>query len=285
MCAKRLCAATALAAALSVAVAAPALAWPFGGKTDKPAADAKTDPKSAAKTPAKPDAKTDEAAKPVKATPAERLAAERLDPLASATFWAREVQIDPTEVEAGLKLSAALRVLGRYEEAAQSAQRVLVASPKNFDGLLELARSQIAAGQGFYAIQPLKDAQAARPKDWRPISMLGIAYEQSERPAEAKVAHEQAMAMEPNNPAVLSNVALFRANQGDKAGAEALLRRAVTLPGATARERQNLALVLGLQGKLAEAEQLIRQDLPPQTAEANLAYLKSASAPAPQARR
>ena len=281
MCAKRLCAATALAAALSMAVAAPALAWPFGGKADKPAADAK----STAKTPAKPDAKADAAAKPVKATAAERLAAEGLDPLGKATFWAREVQIDPTEVEAGLKLSAALRVLGRYEEAAQSAQRVLVMSPKNFDGLLELARSQIAAGQGFYAIEPLRQAQAAKPRDWRPISLLGIALEQSERPAEAKVAHDQAMAMEPNNPAVLSNVALFRANQGDKAGAEALLRRAVTLPGSTARERQNLALVLGLQGKLAEAEQLMRQDLPPQAADANLAYLKSASTPAPQARR
>ena len=279
MCAKRLCAATALAAALSVAVAAPALAWPFGGKADKPAADA------SAKTPAKTDAKADAAAKPVKASPAERQAAAQLDPLASASFWAREVQIDPTDVEAGLKLSVALRTLGRYEEAAQSAQRVLVVSPKNFDGLLELARSQIATGQGFYAIPSLKDAQAAKPRDWRPISLLGIAYEQSERPAEAKAAHEQALALEPNNPAVLSNVALFRANQGDKAGAEALLRKAVALPGATARERQNLALVLGLQGKLAEAEQLIRQDLPPQTADANLAYLRSASAPAPQARR
>ena len=41
--------------------------------------------------------------------------------------------------------------------------------------------------------------------------------------------------------------------------------------------RQNLALILGLEGKLAEAEQLERQDLPPELADANIAYLKAAS--------
>ena len=41
--------------------------------------------------------------------------------------------------------------------------------------------------------------------------------------------------------------------------------------------RQNLALILGLEGKLAEAERLERQDLPPELAEANMAYLRAAS--------
>jgi Flp pilus assembly protein TadD len=42
--------------------------------------------------------------------------------------------------------------------------------------------------------------------------------------------------------------------------------------------RQNLALVLGLSGNLAEAEKLLRQDLPPAQAEANLAWLQSQQA-------
>ena len=37
------------------------------------------------------------------------------------------------------------------------------------------------------------------------------------------------------------------------------------------------ALVLGLEGKLDEAEQIQRQDLPPQMADNNLAYLKAAA--------
>ena len=62
---------------------------------------------------------------------------------------------------------------------------------------------------------------------------------------------------------------------GDAPTAETYLRQAVALAGAGPAERQNLALVLGLQGKLAEAESLIREDLPPAAAAANLAYLKS----------
>ena len=61
------------------------------------------------------------------------------------------------------------------------------------------------------------------------------------------------------------------------ADSETLLRRAASRPDAGAQERQNLALVLGLEGKMAEAEHLIRQDLPPDVAAANLAYLRGAS--------
>ena len=50
------------------------------------------------------------------------------------------------------------------------------------------------------------------------------------------------------------------------------------LPGATVKVRQNLALVLGLEGKFAEAEAIQREDLPPQMADNNLAYLKAATA-------
>ncbi|HEY9217886.1 MAG TPA: pilus assembly protein TadD, partial [Phenylobacterium sp.] len=39
--------------------------------------------------------------------------------------------------------------------------------------------------------------------------------------------------------------------------------------------RQNLALVLGLQGRYDEAERLARQDLPPELVANNMAYLRS----------
>ena len=50
---------------------------------------------------------------------------------------------------------------------------------------------------------------------------------------------------------------------------------------ADARVRQNLALVVGLQGRLAEAEQLARQDLPPDQVSNNIAWLKAATERAP----
>ena len=53
-----------------------------------------------------------------------------------------------------------------------------------------------------------------------------------------------------------------------------MLRQAYADPKADARVRQNLGLVVGLQGRFAEAEDIVKKDLPPDQAAANVAYLK-----------
>lgn len=221
------------------------------------------------------------AAKPIpaeplrKATAAERAAAERLEPLARAAFWSHEADVDPSDADAGVRLSAVLRQLGRYDEADAAASKVIALHPDHVEAILEIARARISEKQGFYAIQPLRQASRLAPRDWRPYSLLGVALEQSLRPAEALEAYDKALSLSPENPAVLSNLAMYHASRGERAEAEALLRRAVVRPDATVRVRQNLALVLGLEGRLDEAERLIREDLPPEMATANLSYLKA----------
>jgi Flp pilus assembly protein TadD len=115
---------------------------------------------------------------------------------------------------------------------------------------------------------------------------MGVALQQVRRYEDADAAWRQALALSPENPAVLSNMAMALADRGQAADAEALLRKAASQPGASLQVRQNLTLVLGLEGKLGEAEKLLREDLPPDQADANLAYLqaltaKPAPAPAP----
>jgi Flp pilus assembly protein TadD len=221
--------------------------------------------------------------KPAKATPEQRAEIERLDPLARAAFWAREVDADQTDADARLKLAKALRALGKYEEAGENADQLLVMQPNNYEALLESARDRIAQNHGFYAIDPAQRAAALQPHDWRPISLQAVALEQSDRDSEALAAHQKALAMAPDNPATLSNLGMYYATHGDQAQAEALLRRAADAPGAGAQERQNLALVLGMAGRIDEAERLQRQDLPPQTVSNNLAYLRAATDPTPSA--
>ena len=58
------------------------------------------------------------------------------------------------------------------------------------------------------------------------------------------------------------------------ARAEATLRLAAAQPHAAPKVRQNLALVVGLQGRFAEAETIASADLPPDEAAANVAYLR-----------
>jgi Flp pilus assembly protein TadD len=212
-----------------------------------------------------------------KATPEERAQAERLDPLARAAFWSNQAGLDPRDVEAQVRLAAALRAIGQTAGAVQAAQQALVIDPANREALMEEARAYLTAGRGFYAIEPLEKLRSLDGRDWRAWSMLGVAYAQVSRDEDAAAALRQALALSPNNPAVLSNQAMQAAAHGDLAGAETLLRQAAGDPRATVQERQNLALVLGLEGKIPEAERLVRQDLPPELAENNIAYWKAAA--------
>jgi Flp pilus assembly protein TadD len=64
--------------------------------------------------------------------------------------------------------------------------------------------------------------------------------------------------------------------EGKLPEAEKILRLAVSNSNAEKlpRIRQNLALVVGLQGRFDEARTIASQDLPPDQVEANLAYLQ-----------
>ena len=61
---------------------------------------------------------------------------------------------------------------------------------------------------------------------------------------------------------------------GTLAEIKRVLRRAYASTRADARVRQNLGLVVGLQGRFAEAEGIVKADLPAEEAAANVAYLK-----------
>jgi Flp pilus assembly protein TadD len=204
----------------------------------------------------------------------ERVAYSRLDPLARSVFWSREMEVNPADPEAGLRLAEALRQMGQFDQAAAIGQQVLIAQPQNIGAMLEIGRAQIARGQAFYGIAPLEQARALAPDDWRPLSLLGVAYQQVSRTADAREAWNAALILSPDNPEVLTNTAMALATDGDAPGAETLLRRAVAQSAATQKMRLNLAMVLGLQGKSREAEQIIRRELPPPAAERNLQWLQ-----------
>lgn len=211
---------------------------------------------------------------------ATRASYDRADALSRSVFWAQEQQINPMDPVAGVKLAQALREMGQFDQAAETAQGILTVQPANIDAMLEVGRAHIARGQAFYGIATLEQARAAAPRDWRPLSLLGVAYQQVRRGDDARAAWNEALRLSPDNPDVLTNAAIARMGEGDAPSAEILLRRAAAQPGATLKVRQNLALSLGLQGKTAEAEAILRRDLPPEVADANLRWLAERTAAA-----
>src|SRR5260370_38893496 len=78
----------------------------------------------------------------------------------------------------------------------------------------------------------------------------------------------------PAGPSVMSNLGLSYALSKDLRRAEEALRGASAKGSTDKRVRQNLALVVGLQGRFQEAETIARADLPQDEAAANVAYLR-----------
>ena len=86
--------------------------------------------------------------------------------------------------------------------------------------------------------------------------------------------YETALRLAPGEPTILSNMGLSYALSKRLPEAEQMLRQASTHARADRRVRQNLALVLGLQGKFQEAEEVLKRDFPPAEAAENLAALR-----------
>jgi Flp pilus assembly protein TadD len=118
-------------------------------------------------------------------------------------------------------------------------------------------------------------AQTPDRPDWQLLSAEGAILDQMGDPAGARDRYRKALDIMPNEPSILSNLGMSYVLQGDLRTAESYLASAVKQPGADSRVRQNLALVVGLQGRFGEAEKIASAELSPEQAQANVSYLRS----------
>ena len=208
------------------------------------------------------------------ATPAQRLAARSLDLVAQSRFWLDELRKRPSDTEAAYEASIALRAIGSPDRAVQTAAMGIQTNGNEPRLWSALALGLVADNQNEAAVQALQKAIALSPRDARLHSSLGVIYDRLETPALAATAYQAALAIAPGDSAILTNYGLSVAMAGDLPRAETLLRQSVQNPLAPPQARQNLALVVGLQGRFAESEQLASRDLPPAIATENVAYLR-----------
>jgi len=185
-----------------------------------------------------------------------------------AAFWGREYELNPSDLESAIKLSAAVRKLGNSQRAIEIAQTTRALYPRDPYLAAEFAAALIASERALDAMRPLDEALSIAPNYARLWSLKGAALDQNEQYDLARKHYDRALRITPNDPNILANLGLSYALSGDPVTAETWLRRASALPGAGAGVHQNLALVLQLQGKTQEASKLARlsrgdQKLPP----------------------
>ena len=178
---------------------------------------------------------------------------------AQAAFWSREYELNPGDLESAIKLSSAVRKLGNPQRAVEIAQVSRALYPRDPYLTAEFAAALIAMERADEAIKPLDEALRTAPGYARLWSLKGAALDQNQNYDLARRHYARALQITPNDPNIMANVGLSFALSGDPQTAEGWLRRAVAVPGASKSVRQNLALVLQLQGKTDEASKYANQ--------------------------
>lgn len=194
---------------------------------------------------------------------------------AAVQSWGRQYDAAPKDRLTILNYAAALRLNGQSEQAVAVLRKGVIAYPKDREMLSAYGKALAASGKFDQALGVIQSAQHADRPDWKLYSAEGAILDQMGRTAEARDRYAKALAIAPGEPTILNNMALSHLLVGELKPAEQLLRQAATQPNASSRVRQNLALVLGLQGRFPEAEAVARQEMDPAQADQNVAYLKS----------
>jgi Flp pilus assembly protein TadD len=196
------------------------------------------------------------------------------DPRRAVDAYGDRYRANPKDLEAALAYGQALRATGQRSQAVAVFEQATIVHPGNKALMAGYGRALADNGNFQQAFDVLSRAHSPDNPDWRILSVQGTALDQLGRHDEARRYYDSALKIVPEEPSVLSNLGLSYVLSKELPKAEEILRRAYASGKADARVRQNLGLVVGLQGRFAEAETIVKGDLPPDEAAANVAYLK-----------
>jgi Flp pilus assembly protein TadD len=183
---------------------------------------------------------------------------------------------DPGNAALAIQYSKSLEELGQKDTQIDVLRTAVSRTGTDADAQGKLGRALLTAGDAEGAIAALQRSTEINPRDTASLSALGAALDQQTRHGDAREKYQAALALAPDDVGIMNNLAMSYALQGKLPDAEQKLRSAIAHPSAKnmPRIRQNLALVVGLQGRFDEAKKIASQDLPPDQVQANLDYLQ-----------
>jgi Flp pilus assembly protein TadD len=210
-----------------------------------------------------------EASKPV-------AAADSRSELQKATeYWGKEYAKKPNDAQTALNYARNLKAMGEKRQALAVLQQAsqFNGTHRGING--EYGRLALEFDQISLAQKLLEQADDPTNPDWKIISARGTALAKQNKYRDAIAFYERALTLAPGQASILNNLALAHAMDGDAAKAEEVLKRVAASGGQDdARIAQNLALVLGLQGKYDEAKLASARALPGDKAAENVDYVR-----------
>jgi len=188
--------------------------------------------------------------------------------------WGRRYVADPNDVSVAMNYAAALHATKRYAQAVAVLEKVAIRHSANKEILGAYGKALAADGRLQEAARVLANSHTPARPNWTILSAQGNVADLLGDHASAQNFYLAALRIVPGKSSVLSNLGLSYALSKHLRKAERTLRQAAADPHADPRVRQNLALVLALRGKFAQAEALDRQDVSPAQAAANIAAIR-----------
>lgn len=202
----------------------------------------------------------------------------------AVAVFRRAAEIEPRAAAPFVGLGDALLATGAVDEAILAYNSALARDGGSLPAQTGLAKAYLETGRPELAMVPLSKALAANPNDPRLLVLLGVTEDVEGQHAQAQAYYRRGLQYAPGDPALSVDLALSLALSGDYPSAIAVLQPVAMSGTASAQERQSLALIYGLQGRLAEAARLGRIDLDEASVEHNLAYYQTLRGLSPAAR-
>ncbi|GAC1562342.1 MAG: tetratricopeptide repeat protein [Beijerinckiaceae bacterium] len=191
-----------------------------------------------------------------------------------AEDWGQRYDRNPRDKKTAMTYADALRALGQHAQAVAVLQGLAARNVNDREVLGAYGKSLAEAGRLREAADVLANAHTPERPNWSILSAQGSVADQLGDHDQAQNYYKAALQIRPDEATIMSNLGLSYALSRRLPLAEETLRGAATRPGADMRVRQNLALVLALEGKFNEAEDLSRRDLAPIDAAANVASIR-----------
>ena len=182
---------------------------------------------------------------------------------------------NPNDRNTVLYYSAALRANGQAEQAVAVLEIAVTKYPRDPEIAAAYAKALSAAGRFDQALTVVDRAIDPTAPNWNALLVKGAILDQNGQNAEARKLYQTALKIAPDQASLHANLGLSYAMTNDLTAAERELRLAVKLRGANSQVRQNLALIIGLQGRFDEAQRLFAAELPPDQVEANMSYIRA----------
>ena len=193
---------------------------------------------------------------------------------ARLSFYQERYRANPKDADAALQYGKALRAPGQRSQAVAVLEQATIAHPSNKALLAGYGRALADNGNFQQAFDVLGRAHSPDDPDWRILSAQGAALDQLGRYEEARQYYASALKIAPDRAVgAVQSRPVLRAFEGSAEGRGDAAAR--SWPARTRSARAGQPGAGGRPaGPLGRGRKIVKADLPPEEAAANVAQLK-----------